>query len=45
MSDPRDSFDENTAADSAGSPETVKIEIRRLDQLETTGLISNPSGS
>lgn len=44
MSDLRD-FDENKAAEKSGSAETVKIEIRRLDRLETTERLSNSSGA
>ncbi|MET8145588.1 hypothetical protein ABZU32_35250 [Sphaerisporangium sp. NPDC005288] len=47
MSDIRD-FDENhenKAAEDPCSTDAVKIEIRRLDRLETTERLSNPSGS
>ncbi|GLX00123.1 hypothetical protein [Microtetraspora sp. NBRC 16547] len=44
MSDLSD-LDENKPAEKNGADGTVKIEIRRLDRLETTERLSNSTGN
>ncbi|WP_433415440.1 hypothetical protein ACQP1V_37550 [Microtetraspora malaysiensis] len=44
MSELRD-LDENKPAENTSAEEAVKIEIRRLDRLETTVRMSNSTGN